>query len=91
MCCTRLCTDACVLLVGETGEITTNTFAAVCPSRLSLIRSFSCLLLVYPKPLETACSVAPAASRSLRAPQLVALLLLSVVFPLLQGVSGINV
>lgn len=59
MCCTRLCTDACVLLVGETGEITTNTFAAVCPSRLLLIRSFSCLLLVYPKPLEMACSVAP--------------------------------
>lgn len=59
MCCTRLCTDACVFLVGETGEITTNTFAPGCPSRLSLIRSFSCLLLVYSKPLERVCSVAP--------------------------------
>lgn len=44
MCRTCMCADACVFLVGETGEITTNTFAPGCQSRLSLIRSFSGLL-----------------------------------------------
>ena len=46
-------------LRGETRKITTNTFAPACPSHLSLIRSFSCLLFVYSKPLEIVCSVAP--------------------------------
>lgn len=54
-----MCPDACVFLVGETGKITTNTFAPCCPSRLSLIRSFSCLLFVYSKPLDSVCSAAP--------------------------------
>lgn len=51
--------DACVCLAGETGGITTNTFAPGCPSRLLITRSFSCLVFVYLKPLEMACSVGP--------------------------------
>lgn len=46
-------------LWAKLGGITTNTFTPGCLSRLLLIRSFSCLLFVYTKPLEKVCSVAP--------------------------------